>query len=119
MADNPIFDVAGDYDLSVVLGLVFAGAHALGYCRDYRIADAQSTPRLTLFKYDCDDMTRFPAPLLPGACETIVRAWLDVAVATGHGRDAIGIDLDERNAWLARARVGMLLDVEHAGPATV
>jgi len=33
-------------------------------------------------------------------------------VATGHGRDAIGIDLDERNAVLARERVGMLLDVE-------
>jgi hypothetical protein len=32
-----------------------------------------------------------------------------LAVATGHGRDAIGIDLDERNAELARARVGMFL----------
>ncbi len=27
-------------------------------------------------------------------------------VATGHGRDAIGIDIDERNAELARDRVG-------------
>jgi SAM-dependent methyltransferase len=35
-----------------------------------------------------------------------------LAVATGHGRDAIGIDLDERNAELARERVGpLLLDV--------
>jgi DNA modification methylase len=34
-------------------------------------------------------------------------------VATGHGRDAIGIDIDERNAELARARVGMFLTVEH------
>jgi site-specific DNA-methyltransferase (adenine-specific) len=33
-------------------------------------------------------------------------------VATGHGRDAIGIDLDERNADLARERVGMFLSVE-------
>lgn len=32
-------------------------------------------------------------------------------VATGHGRDAIGIDLDERNADLARDRIGMFLDV--------
>lgn len=36
-----------------------------------------------------------------------------LAVATGHGRDAIGIDLDERNADLARQRVGMFLEVEH------
>lgn len=32
-------------------------------------------------------------------------------VATGHGRDAILIDLDERNADLARERVGMFLSV--------
>ena len=35
-----------------------------------------------------------------------------LVVATGHGRDAIGIDIDERNADLARERVGMFLDVE-------
>jgi len=34
-----------------------------------------------------------------------------LAVATGHGRDAVGIDLDERNADLARNRVGMFLEV--------
>lgn len=34
------------------------------------------------------------------------------AVATGHGRDCISIDFDERNADLARERVGMFLDVE-------
>ena len=35
-------------------------------------------------------------------------------VATGHGRDAIGCDIDERNAELARDRVGpLLLTVEH------
>jgi hypothetical protein len=33
-------------------------------------------------------------------------------VATGMGRDAIGIDLDERNAELAQRRVGMFLTVE-------
>jgi DNA modification methylase len=39
-----------------------------------------------------------------------------LAVATGHGRDAIGIDLDERNAELALDRVGpMFLTVEHHG----
>lgn len=31
-----------------------------------------------------------------------------LAVAHGHGRDAIGIDIDERNAELARERVGPL-----------
>jgi hypothetical protein len=35
-----------------------------------------------------------------------------LAVATGHGRDAIGIDIDARNADLAVERVGMLLTVE-------
>jgi hypothetical protein len=34
-----------------------------------------------------------------------------LAVATGHGRDAIGIDLDARNAELARERIGMFLTV--------
>ena len=34
-------------------------------------------------------------------------------VAVGHGRDAILIDLDERNADLARERIGMFLEVEH------
>jgi hypothetical protein len=39
-------------------------------------------------------------------------------VATGHGRDAIGIDLDSRNADLAVERVGgLFLTVEHAAPA--
>jgi DNA modification methylase len=32
-----------------------------------------------------------------------------LSVATGHGRDAIGIDLDKRNADLARERIGMFL----------
>ena len=34
-----------------------------------------------------------------------------LAVATGLGRDAVGIDIDERNADLARERVGMFLTV--------
>jgi hypothetical protein len=36
-----------------------------------------------------------------------------LAVATGMGRDAVGIDIDERNADLARDRVGMFLTVHH------
>lgn len=41
-----------------------------------------------------------------------------LAVATGHGRQAIGIDLDERNADLARERVGMWLEVERHNAAS-
>lgn len=38
-------------------------------------------------------------------------------VATGYGRDAIGIDLDERNADLAVDRIGpLLLEVEYPNP---
>lgn len=37
-----------------------------------------------------------------------------LAVATGHGRDAIGIDLDRRNLDLIRDRVGMFLEEEPA-----
>lgn len=40
-----------------------------------------------------------------------------LSVASGHGRDSIGIDLDERNAHLAQERVGMFLSVEY--PAVV
>lgn len=35
-----------------------------------------------------------------------------LAVATGHGRDAIGIDLDTRNVELARERIGPMLFTE-------
>lgn len=34
-------------------------------------------------------------------------------VASGHGRDSVLIDIDGRNADLARERVGMFLEVEH------
>ncbi len=37
-------------------------------------------------------------------------------VAVGHGRDALMIDIDERNADLARERIGMFLDVEDRRP---
>jgi site-specific DNA-methyltransferase (adenine-specific) len=36
-----------------------------------------------------------------------------LAVATGHGRDAIGIDLDARNADLARERIGMFTHTQN------
>ena len=36
-----------------------------------------------------------------------------LAVATGMGRTATGIDIDSRNAELARERVGMFLQVDY------
>lgn len=39
-----------------------------------------------------------------------------LAVASGFGRDAIGVDLDERNADLAFERVGMFLEVVDTRP---
>jgi DNA modification methylase len=39
-----------------------------------------------------------------------------LAVAVGHGRSAIGIDLDQRNLELARQRVGLFLEVAVAPP---
>lgn len=36
-----------------------------------------------------------------------------LAVATGHGREATGIDIDPRNALLALERVGMFLTIDH------
>lgn len=39
-----------------------------------------------------------------------------LAVAHGHGRHAIGIDIDARNAALARERMGMFLTVEGDEP---
>lgn len=40
-----------------------------------------------------------------------------LAAAVGLGRDAIGIDLDERNVHLARERVGMFLTEAERTPA--
>jgi DNA modification methylase len=39
-----------------------------------------------------------------------------LAAALGVGRNAIGIDLDERNAELAAEQVGMFLHVDHHQP---
>jgi site-specific DNA-methyltransferase (adenine-specific) len=38
------------------------------------------------------------------------------AVATGHGRNAVLVDLDERNAALAQERLGMFMDVDAYHP---
>jgi hypothetical protein len=45
-------------------------------------------------------------------CDPFAGSGTTLAAATGHGRDAIGIDLDERNVALAAERVGMFLQLE-------
>lgn len=44
-------------------------------------------------------------------CDPFAGSGTTLAVAEGHGRDSIGIDLDARNAELARERVGLWLTV--------
>jgi hypothetical protein len=66
---------------------------------------------------------RDPAHWRPGVVlDPFAGTGTTLAVAVGHGRSAIGIDLDERNADLARMRegLGMFLEVvEHRPPAAV
>lgn len=60
----------------------------------------------------------------PGWCPGVVLdpfcgTGTTLLAATGLGRDAVGVDLDERNAWLARERLGMFLDVEEPSRSVV
>jgi DNA methylase len=54
---------------------------------------------------DCGHATWRPGRVL----DPFVGSGTTLAVTTGMGRDAVGIDLDPRNADLARERVGMFL----------
>jgi hypothetical protein len=75
-----------------------------GYFREFLI----ETPTTTGWT-DCGHDSWRPGVVL----DPFAGSGTTLAVATGHGRDAVGIDLDERNAHLARERVGMFLTVEH------
>lgn len=66
------------------------------------------TERNTLGWTDCGHDDYRPGVVL----DPFAGSGTTLAVATGLGRDAIGIDIDERNADLAAERVGMFLDVE-------
>jgi DNA modification methylase len=57
---------------------------------------------------DCGHGTWRPGLVL----DPFVGSGTTLAVATGMARDGIGIDLDARNADLARERVGMFLDID-------
>jgi hypothetical protein len=76
----------------------------------------RSAPTLGWTDCDCSD-DRNPSMGLAGkwrpgvVLDPFAGSGTTLAVATGHGRDAIGIDLDERNANLCRERVGMFLEV--------
>lgn len=62
----------------------------------------------TLGWSDCGHGTWRPGRVL----DPFVGSGTTLAVCTGMGRQADGIDLDPRNAELARGRVGMFLDIE-------
>lgn len=57
---------------------------------------------------DCDKPTYRPGVVL----DPFGGSGTTGAVATGYGRDAVLIDIDERNAELARERIGLFLEVE-------
>ena len=67
-------------------------------------------------------MTAYPGQatyLLGIVLDPFAGSGTTLAVATGHGRAAIGIDLDARNADLALERVGPLaLTVHQPGQVT-
>jgi hypothetical protein len=67
--------------------------------------DLVLTPTLGWTTCDCPEPTYRPGVVLDpfGGSGTTAQ------VATGHGRDCLLIDLDERNLDLARERVGMWL----------
>lgn len=67
----------------------------------------RAATRSTLGWTDCGHDTWRPGIVL----DPFAGSGTTLAVATGHGRAAIGIDLDARNADLARERVGMFLTI--------
>jgi len=66
------------------------------------------TTHTTLGWTDCGHNTWRPGLVL----DPFAGSGTTLAVASGMGRDSIGIDLDSRNADLARNRVGMFLAVD-------
>jgi hypothetical protein len=64
--------------------------------------------RSTLGWSDCGHNTWRPGRVL----DPFVGSGTTLAVASGMGRDSVGIDLDSRNAHLAEQRVGMFLTVD-------
>jgi hypothetical protein len=63
----------------------------------------------TLGWSDCGHNTWRPGRIL----DPFVGSGTTLAVASGMGRDSVGIDIDERSADLARERCGMFLEVDY------
>jgi site-specific DNA-methyltransferase (adenine-specific) len=72
-------------------------------------ADRPSANGATLGWSDCGHDDYRPGTVL----DPFAGSGTTLAVATGHGLEAIGIDLDARNAELAYERIGMFLTVEY------
>lgn len=76
-----------------------------------RIAETTSSENITVGWSDCGHNTWRTGVVL----DPFAGSGTTLKVADGHGRDAIGIDLDERNAALAEERIGpMFLTIEGA-----
>lgn len=74
--------------------------------------DAEGRRARTVGWSDCGHDTWRPGLIL----DPFVGSGTTLEVASGMDRESIGIDLDERNAELARERVGIFLDVEEPTP---
>ena len=74
--------------------------------QDGQVVTVKSYAKTTIeLPGECND----PSHWRPGlVLDPFAGTGTTLAVAHGHGRDAIGIDIDERSAELARDRVGPL-----------
>jgi len=80
-----------------------------GYFREFV---QSTTAQRTSSWSDCGHDTWRPGLVL----DPFVGSGTTLAVASGMGRDSIGIDLDMRNALLALDRVGIFLDIDWPAP---
>lgn len=101
-------------------------AHPIRYTK--RTTNPKGAPPLTWWKintsgYEGAHFAAFPPELIvrpviascpPGGTilDPFGGSGTTAAVATGHGRNCIAIDLDSRNADLARDRIGMFLTID-------
>jgi hypothetical protein len=96
-----------DRQHSMPRGLAAKGSTVLGVDESFKYGRASRIDK-TLGFTDCGHDNYRPGLVL----DPFAGSGTTLAVAQGHGHDAIGIDLDERNAELATDRVGpMFLEV--------
>src|SRR5690606_8504850 len=81
------------------------GTHEGGLVKGWEGTYERYSARQSKGWTDCGHNNWRPAVVL----DPFVGSGTTLAVATGHGHDAIGIDLDERNYQLALERVGPML----------